>query len=188
MPSLEAQPQGQLTIIGEVRTCIYSTSKLHSTPHHSAPTMAPRADHLVLHETDEADNHTAVFIYSEPSDSSKLSPARVDISVRQRSSAFVVRLSNMQCPTDIKPSGDAIDGNGRHSFSEGLLYGSNPSDLVGCSGASSDLSQCLESLASNAHFTIGSDIMQCFDLAVWTGCCNTTVAVATVLGSRDTLD
>ncbi|CAI7592530.1 unnamed protein product [Penicillium pancosmium] len=126
--------------------------------------MAPRAEHLVLHETDEAENHTAVFIYSEPSDSSKPSPARVDIS----SSAFVFRLSNMQCPADIKPSGDAVDGSRRHSFPERLLYGSNPSDLVGCSGASSDLSRCLESLASNVQptRTLGSDMMQWFDLAV----------------------
>ncbi|CAI7600653.1 unnamed protein product [Penicillium manginii] len=96
--------------------------------------MPPQADHLILHETDEAENHTAVFIYSEPSDSSKHSPARVDISVRQHLS-FVFRLSNMHCPRLRSRAGSY-----RCHFFPGLSFMDPPSDLVGCGPSGSSRS------------------------------------------------
>lgn len=69
--------------------------------------MAPPKEDskLILHETDEADNQTAIFIYSEPSDQSKQSPARVDISVRQSqpSSASISEVQQISF-SDEKPN------------------------------------------------------------------------------------
>lgn len=69
--------------------------------------MAPPKENskLILHETDEAENQTAIFIYSEPSDQPKQSPARVDISVRQSqsSSASISELQQISF-SDEKPN------------------------------------------------------------------------------------
>jgi len=73
--------------------------------------MAPPTEDskLILHETDEAENHTAVFIYSEPSDQSKQSLARVDISVRQSFSASSPKSSYSPADGEAEQALQAVD-------------------------------------------------------------------------------
>jgi hypothetical protein len=139
--------------------------------------MPPQADHLILHETDEAENHTAVFIYSEPSDSSKHSPARVDISVRQHLS-FVFRLSNMHCPRLRSRAGSY-----RCHFFPGLSFMDPPSDLVGC-GSSGSSRSSRNGMSTSLGYLLTSNSSSRSGLLHCTALLCSAVNVAATLVSR----